>query len=178
MENQFDSIACEVKLIRELADQPNVDDEEVCLKPVRNGPQVQLQTGESTTENPSASEGTSNLVGQRMDHSEAADSSVSFDESKQIENQLLYLFPCIDVFAIPFFVVFFCNDVFVNILLAKSYYDDGMTFECILTASVVATAFLVTGILNLFWHTQEKHRRNICLFGSDVPIFATIERLI
>ncbi|XP_062614139.1 XK-related protein 9-like [Saccostrea cucullata] len=175
MEN-LDNITCEEKLIRELADQPNVDNEEVCLKPVRNGPQLRLQTGEPITENPSASEGTSNLVG----HTEAADSSVSFDESKQIEKQL-HPFSRIAFIGSVLSVGLFVFDVFTDIWTAKVYYDNGMTFECILTVSVVVAAFLVTGIINAIWlrdKTSEKHPpRPFILLILTFP-FATIERTI
>ncbi|XP_062614144.1 XK-related protein 6-like [Saccostrea cucullata] len=160
---------CKVILTRRLADQLNVDLEGLCLKPVRNGHHVQLQNGESTADNPSASEGknsedeTDNLVGGRADQSEAVDP--------------LYPFSCIDFIGVSISVVFYCFDVFTDILLAKSYYDDGMTFECVLTSSVVAAAFLVAGILSSIWHTQEQPRQNVCLLVLMFP-FATIERNI
>ncbi|XP_061194439.1 uncharacterized protein LOC133202610 isoform X2 [Saccostrea echinata] len=147
----------------------------------KNGQHVELQTRDSTTENPGASEGTSsadevdNLVDQRVDHTEAVDSSVGDLVKESKKTNQFYPFSCIDFIGISISLIFFCIDVFTDILLAKSYYDDGMMFECVLTSSLVAAAFLVTGILSSIWHTQEPSRRNICLLILMFP-FATIER--
>ncbi|XP_061194318.1 XK-related protein 6-like [Saccostrea echinata] len=131
----------------------------------KNGQHVELQTRDSTTENPGAFETRGSNRG-----------GVRVDESKKKTNQF-YPFSCIDFIGISISLIFFCIDVFTDILLAKSYYDDGMMFECVLTSSLVAAAFLVTGILSSIWHTQEPSRRNICLLILMFP-FATIERNI
>ncbi|XP_062604452.1 XK-related protein 9-like [Saccostrea cucullata] len=90
----------------------------------------------------------------------------------------LYPFTCMDLCLNVFSVFLFCVDVFTDIWLAKSYYEDGMTLECILTASVVVAAFIVTGILGSIWlrdkSDPKRPPRPFILLILTFP-FATIE---
>lgn len=146
-----------------------------------NGHHVGIQHGDIPTEIPGgrisekahSADEVDNRVGHRVDIVDAK-MGVREEDSKKKPNQF-YPFSIIDFFGISFSVVFYCIDFLTDILLAKGYYDDGMTFECILTSSLVASSFLVTGILSSIWHTQEKSHRHICLVILLFP-FATIER--
>ncbi|XP_062604252.1 XK-related protein 9-like [Saccostrea cucullata] len=91
----------------------------------------------------------------------------------------LYPFSRMDLCLNVFSVLLFCVDVFTDIWLAKSYYDDGMMLECILTASVVVAAFIVTGILSSIRlrdtsYPTTRPPRNFILLILTFP-FATLE---